>query len=165
MATQNPQQTLGSEQAVLGGTANFPHQNKVSMVEAFPPLWLTKEVSRKGLQLGSCGWGILHLEKRRCSDAQLIQSSHIPNPHGEIPMGLLQQEGDVQDCRGDQIHPLRHGGSYIMKSCDLALSLIVPHKPLLCCLNTLLSKPDGSGTEMTSQRHTAGKLSSGNLCN
>lgn len=66
---------------------------------------------------------------------------------------------------GGQTHPLRREGSYLMKSCDPALSLIVPNKPRSCCLNTPLSKPDGSGTEMTSQRHAAGKFGSGSLCN
>lgn len=71
----------------------------------------------------------------------------------------------VGDLVRNQSHPLRCGGSYLMKSRDPALSLIVPNKPLSCCLNTPLSKPDGSGTEMTSWRHAAGKLGLGSLCN
>lgn len=81
-------------------------------------------------------------------------------------MGRAAEVARVGGLVGGQTHPLRRGGSYLtQQSCDPALSLIVPNKPHSCCLNNPLSKPDGSGTEMTLGRHAAGKCGSRGLCN
>lgn len=179
VATQKPPQVLGLEQAALGGATDVPHQSNVPMVaNKYVMLFcmlLNKINKKEGLATGISWLGCFTLGEK----AAWWRLAHpeLPHPKGPWWNAAWDCSGRrrvicrtaeialVGDLAGGQTHPLRRGGSYLMKSCDPALSLIVPNKLLSCCLNTLLSKPDGSGTEMTSRRHAAGKFGLGSLCN